>query len=440
MPIPNNIDEAIAQIQRENPRLNALVDVVTNSNRGVPLQAKRLAPVRVSPSKTERQCWTLAVKSNIAVDGLPHTAGIGAYQNRIANEDAFCVARLRAADMIIVGMANMEEAALGAVTHNPHFGKTHHPLRHGFTAGGSSGGSAAAVAAGMARAALGTDTMGSCRIPAAYCGVVGFKPSFGRISVRGVTPLSRRLDHVGVIANTVADVRVVASIISVFDAACADSRVFDAINDVGKKSTWRRLSVLDATARAALSIGVRAAYEHALATLKHVGFELTERALNLDAITAARRAGLIICEAELANSLAEVLKSGGEGVSPFLRDMIAFGAAKSAPQLAAAHARIDDAELILRTQLDGVDAIFWPTAPQTAFAFSAPVPANQADFTCLANFTGAPAISVPARVADGALPVGLQLISPVGSDDELLSLAVEIESLLSPSPFNGVSA
>ena len=160
---------------------------------------------------------------------------------------------------------------------------------------------------------------------------------------------------------------------------------------------------------------------------------MTERALNLDAITAARRAGLIICEAELANSLSEILKSGGEGVSIFLRDMIAFGAAKSAPQLAAAHARIDDAELILRAQLDRVDAIFWPTAPQTAFAFSAPVPANQADFTCLANFTGAPAISIPARVGESELPVGLQLISPPGSDENLLALAEEIESLLSAS-------
>jgi aspartyl-tRNA(Asn)/glutamyl-tRNA(Gln) amidotransferase subunit A len=431
MPIPNNIDEALANIQRENSRINALVDVISNPSTSVPLQAKML--------ETERQYWTLAVKSNIAVKGLPHTAGIGAYRNRIADEDAFCVARLRKAGMAIVGMANMEEAALGAVTDNPHFGKTHNPHRYGFTAGGSSGGSAAAVAAGMARAALGTDTMGSCRIPAAYCGVVGFKPSFGRISVQGVTPLSRRLDHVGVIANTVADVRVVTSAIAVFDAACADSYAFDAISAMRKQSTWRRLSVLNQAARGMLTDEVRSAYEHALATLKQAGFELTERALNLDAITAARRAGLIICEAELANSLADVLKSGGEGVSTFLRDMIAFGAAKSAPQLAAAHARIDDAQLILRAQLDSADAIFWPTAPQTAFEFSAVIPPNQADFTCLANFTGAPAISIPARVGENELPVGLQLISATGSDEDLLALAEEIESLLCLPKSIGVS-
>jgi aspartyl-tRNA(Asn)/glutamyl-tRNA(Gln) amidotransferase subunit A len=431
MQTPTNIDEAFANIECENPRINALLNIISNPSIGGHLEAKL--------PESARQCWTLAVKSNIAVSGLPHTAGIGAYRHRIANEDAFCVARLREAGMTIVGMANMEEAALGAVTDNPHFGKTHHPRQFGFTAGGSSGGSAAAVAAGMARAALGTDTMGSCRIPAAYCGVVGFKPSFGRISVHGVEPLSRCLDHVGVIANTVADVREVTSTIAVFDTTCADSRAFDAINAMEKKSTWRRLSVLNQAARGTLTVEVRSAYEHALAALKQAGFELTERALNLETITTARRAGLIICEAELANSLNDILKSGGEGVSIFLRDMIAFGAAKSAPQLVAAHARIDDAELILRAHLDGVDAIFWPTAPQTAFAFSTPVPANQADFTCLANFTGAPAISIPARVPEHALPVGLQLISPTGSDEDILALAEKIESLISASTLIGVS-
>jgi aspartyl-tRNA(Asn)/glutamyl-tRNA(Gln) amidotransferase subunit A len=121
----------------------------------------------------------------------------------------------------------MEEAALGAVTNNPHFGKTHNPLRHGYTAGGSSGGSAAAVAAGMVRVALGTDTMGSCRIPAAYCGVVGFKPSYGRISMSGVEPLSRRLDHVGILANTVADVRDVFAVLDCFDPDDKDARQYE---------------------------------------------------------------------------------------------------------------------------------------------------------------------------------------------------------------------
>ena len=119
--------------------------------------------------------------------------------------DAEVIRRLRAAGAVILGKLNMQEGALGAVNDNPHHGRTTNPFRDGYTPGGSSGGSGAAVAAGLCAAALGTDTGGSVRIPAAYCGVVGLKPSFGLVSTRGVVPLSLRLDHVGPLTRTVAD-------------------------------------------------------------------------------------------------------------------------------------------------------------------------------------------------------------------------------------------
>jgi Asp-tRNA(Asn)/Glu-tRNA(Gln) amidotransferase A subunit family amidase len=143
-----------------------------------------------------------------------------------------------------------------------------------------------------------------------------------------------------------------------------------------------------------------------------------------------RRAGLLICEAELANSVAPLLVKDDAGVSPFLKKMIAFGAAKSAPQLAEALAKIADAILIERELLHDADAIVWPTAPQTAFAFGETVPADQADFTCLANFTGSPAISLPVPVAADELPVGLQIIMPYGEDSALLKFASHIEAAL----------
>jgi aspartyl-tRNA(Asn)/glutamyl-tRNA(Gln) amidotransferase subunit A len=155
-------------IRSRDREINAFVEYATNTNNDGHLQAKTSARPLVD--------WAFAIKANIAVKGLAHSAGMDAYRYRIASGDAFVVECLRGAGAAIVGTVNMEEAALGAVTYNPHFGKTHNPHRHGFTPGGSSGGSAAAVAAGLVRAALGTDTMGSCRIPAAYCGVVGSNP------------------------------------------------------------------------------------------------------------------------------------------------------------------------------------------------------------------------------------------------------------------------
>jgi aspartyl-tRNA(Asn)/glutamyl-tRNA(Gln) amidotransferase subunit A len=420
----DNFDNAIAKIKRENEGINAFIDFASahyaNPSIGGHLQKKM--------AENPLQYWGLAVKSNIAVRGLPHTAGIGAYRNRIASEDAFCVARLREAGAQVIGTVNMEEAALGAVTDNPHFGKTHNPHRRGFTAGGSSGGSAVAVAAGLARFALGTDTMGSCRIPAAYCGVVGFKPSYGAISTRGVEPLSRRMDHVGLIANSVADVAAVFAIAGVYDKACADARTFVfSQNEIPARA---RFAVLDETARTYLQPQVRIAYEHALAKLQMAGHTHIERTIDQASLAAMRRAGLLICEAELANSLAPLFAKNDVGVSPFLKKMIAFGAARSAPQLAEAYAKIADAVLIERELLRDVDAILWPTAPQTAFAFGETVPADQADFTCMVNFTGSPAISLPLPVATNDLPVGLQIIMPYGEDSALLKIAAHLEIAL----------
>ncbi|MGL4542967.1 MAG: amidase family protein, partial [Polymorphobacter sp.] len=127
----------------------------------------------------------IGIKANIAVKGLPWTAGMALHRDRIAGHDARAVADLRAAGATIIGMTNMEEAALGAKTDNPWFGATQNPHRIGFTPGGSSGGSGAAVAAGLCDAALGTDTMGSIRVPAAYCGIYGFKPANAAVSQDG---------------------------------------------------------------------------------------------------------------------------------------------------------------------------------------------------------------------------------------------------------------
>ncbi len=425
----DNIEDILALIKSDNAGINAMVDFAApdtfvNSPEG--------ALFNVKMPQDPRQRWSLAVKSNIAVKGLPHTAGIGAYRQRIANEDAFCVARLRDAGMWVIGTTNMEEAALGAVTNNPHFGKTHNPHKLNATPGGSSGGSAVAVAAGLTRLALGTDTMGSCRIPAAYCGVVGFKPSYGAISTRGVEPLSRRMDHVGLLAKSVADIAHAFSIVGVFDAACADARVFTPAAISAPKS-WC-FSVLDDASRAHLQATVGSAYEAALRRIEAAGHMLIRRAVDQTQLAAMRRSGLLICEAELAISLAPMIARDDAGLSPFLKKMIGYGAGKSAVALAAAYAKIDDAVLLQREWLEGVDAILWPTAPQTAFNFTDAVPPDQADFTCLANFTGAPAITMPVRVPrDGlrsGLPVGLQLMMPYGCDDELLGIAANIESAL----------
>ncbi|MEQ8772359.1 MAG: amidase, partial [Erythrobacter sp.] len=159
---------------------------------------------------------TVGVKANIAVAGMPFHAGIGSWKDRIADDDAAVVKALRDAGAVITGILNMEEGALGAKTDNPHFGPTHNPHRHGYSPGGSSGGSGAAVAAGLCDVALGTDTMGSVRIPAAHCGVYGFKPATARVSQDGLEPADLTLDAIGPLARDIDSLERVARVISDF--------------------------------------------------------------------------------------------------------------------------------------------------------------------------------------------------------------------------------
>ena len=149
--------------------------------------------------------FRLAVKDNIDVAGLPTTAGLQAWRDRIAQRDAPVVSALKKHGAIVIGKTLMDEAAFGALGDNPWYGRVHNPARHGYTCGGSSAGSAAAVASGEADLALGTDTLGSVRIPASYCGVVGYVPSAGRIDMTGVTPLAPSFDRVGLFTRTVQE-------------------------------------------------------------------------------------------------------------------------------------------------------------------------------------------------------------------------------------------
>jgi len=163
-----------ARIAEHNPNLNTFVDMTDE------IQGDGL-------------CW--GAKSNIAVEGLPLTAGCEAYRDRLADKSAAVIERIHSSGGTVLGTVNMHEGALGATTDNEAFGRTQNPWRPGLTPGGSSGGSGAAVAAGLCDVALGTDTMGSVRIPAAYCGVQGHKPTSGLVPDDGVVPLSTTLDH-----------------------------------------------------------------------------------------------------------------------------------------------------------------------------------------------------------------------------------------------------
>jgi aspartyl-tRNA(Asn)/glutamyl-tRNA(Gln) amidotransferase subunit A len=358
--------------------------------------------------------WPILVKDNIAVDGMPWTAGLAAHAQRIAEADAPCIAALRRAGATILGKLAMHEGALGATSDTPR--ACFNPRRAGFTPGGSSGGSGAAVAAGYVRAAIGTDTMGSVRIPAAYCGVVGLKPTAGLVGRSGVTPLSMTLDTVGVVAATPREaLAALAAMVAPDEADPAwlpAPAGWDAVADFEPRLA-RALPAWSAPMEGAVADALRAAL---------AGLRPADAAMPLWRPGAARRAGLLLVEAEGAVAHAALLDDPAAASAGF-RAALAYGRDAGTARLVRALEEIARARAAAWRALAEADALVLPTAPQRAFPQGAATPADQADFTALANLAGLPAIAFPVPAPDGGLPASLQLIGPPWSEGRLVAIA-----------------
>lgn len=357
----------------------------------------------------------VGIKANIAVKGLPWTAGMSIRRDVIAERDADVVLRLREAGAAILGTHNMHEAALGSTTDNPFYGRTVNPHREGFTPGGSSGGSGAAVAVGLCDLALGTDTLGSVRIPAAYCGVYGLKPTSGAVPQGGLVALDERLDVIGPLARDLDLLEAAWRVIAdepghsvQFRRALTLADLAGVVVDPWLRDAWRR--ALDAVGLARASIDLPATLDR----------------IRLSAFAGIGRA--------IAGALGPDIPS--VGLSKELRVVIdaALGMPFDGDLLARTKAALTDA---LGT--DGV--LILPTAPQVAFAHTRRPPASQPLFTGLANVAGLPALACPAGRDPHGLPLSVQLIGPPGSEPGLIDLARRIEPALggfvSPPAFQG---
>jgi len=366
-------------LEGANRRLNAIVS---------------WAP-RVAASIGPLAGMAVAVKANIDVAGLPTTAGLAHRRSMVADADAPLVARLRAAGAVVLGHANMDEAALGAVTDNPFWGRSENPRRHGRTAGGSSGGSAAAVAGGLARLGLGTDTLGSVRIPASYTGIYGLKPGLAALSMAGVVPLVARLDVPGLLASSLEDL----------------AAGWAALHPDQQAMPVRRIACLAEVMSAPMAPAVRAALEAVMLAARALGVVVKVQPFCGLSLSRARMGGF-----------REALRAaqdhfGTQCVSPRLARW--FEKARHAPQEPDAMARASDA---IMQALATADVLLLPTTPQTAFAHAEAHP-DQADFCAPASLAGVPSLSFPAGVDLDGMPVGMQLVGPQGSETTLMALA-----------------
>ena len=367
----------------------------------------------------------IALKDNIDTNGIRTTRGSCLFDNHEPHGDAAIVSRLRDAGAVLLGKTAMHEFAYGMNGINPHFGATQNPWRPDHDAGGSSGGSAAPVAAGLAVAAIGTDTGGSVRQPAHCCGVVGFKPTYGEIDTDGVFPLVQSMDHVGVITKSVADARILYQALRQSDQ--------NAAQDPKPRPTPYIRDLLVGVIRPGFFEGHRVAItvvDRALGRIKASGASLVELGFGkFDAALQATRTTF----AEANDVLWKLYSDNPERVgADVARKLEAAEGVTPEAYEEAQRFRVgfrDDVEQLF----DKCDLIALPTSTIAAAA----IEAHPDDHAHLAwrncghfNFTGHPAISLPAgRTVDG-LPVGLMLVGSLHCDDRFLNHAELIETAL----------
>ncbi len=363
-----------------------------------------------------------AAKANIAIAGLPWHAGVSALAGRRARADAEAVARLRKAGMIPLGIVNMHEAALGVTSNNPAFGRTLNPHNPAHIAGGSSGGSAAAVAAGMVPIALGTDDLGSVRLPSALCGIIGYKPAHGVIPTGGLIPLSAQLDHIGVHARSLADVRLVMHVFGESHGDLEPDR-----GQAGERSP--SLASLRLAADFRIDAVIEAACTH---QLERLGCEQTIDWRDID-LSAWRRAGLLVCVRDAERTFAELLDSCPQGFGQEFRALVDWARSKEASRFERAEDLIRCAGERVRRDLQG-RVLLCPTTPVAAPGIHEQAPHELPNLTLPANFAGVPSISVPMPDARSSLPVGM-LITGLEASHVLAVAEASSPDALAPATF-----
>jgi aspartyl-tRNA(Asn)/glutamyl-tRNA(Gln) amidotransferase subunit A len=371
----------------------------------------------------------VALKANMAVRHWPHTAGLRFRRDDLARDDAFIVRRLRAAGAVPIGLTAMDEGALGAEGTNPWYGTTHNPRRHGYSAGGSSSGAGAAVAAGLCAFALGTDTIGSVRIPASFCACVGLKPSYGLLSVGDVVPVHLRFDHVGPLTRSLRDLRWLLPALAGYDPGCPVS-VPLTLDRSSPPLRGARIGYLTGLEALRLEPAVAAAYGSAVDAARRRGADL----IALDAtrwdLPRLRRAVLALCEVQMWREYGARATARPEDFSDGLRAFIRYGGKLEREEIDQAETRIAAFYREWQTATAQLAACLTPTTACRAFAHGERRPQNTADLTAIASATGQPALSMPLALPGEVLPAGLQWIGQSGRDLALVSLAQELEAEL----------
>jgi aspartyl-tRNA(Asn)/glutamyl-tRNA(Gln) amidotransferase subunit A len=431
-------------------RLNAFLSVFPDRA----IEHARRVDARIAEGRGGRLAgMVVAVKDVICMKGERVTCGSRILENYVSPYDATVIGRLLAEDAILIGKTNMDEFAMGSSTENSAFGPVRNPVDETRVPGGSSGGSCVAVAAGMAHTALGTDTGGSIRQPAAFCGIVGLKPTYGRVSRYGLVALSSSFDQIGPFAQNVADAARVLEVIAghdLNDSTSAQLPVPPYLGALDRKVAGLKVGVPFDVIQEGVQPEVRQAVEHVLDHLRSGGAVIEE--ITMPHFRYTISAYYILMTAEASSNLARYdgarygyrspgskdlietyVRSRSEGFGEETKRRIMLGTyVLSAGYYDAYYRKAQKVRRLIQEDFfnafRAVDCIVMPTSPTTAFRIGEkvddPLQMYLSDvYTVSANLAGVPAISVPAGRDNAGLPIGVQFIGRQFDEQTILKVA-----------------
>ena len=414
------------RIEQLNPTINAFITVMHDS---------ALAQARAAETEIRAGNWRgplhgipIGLKDLIDTAGVKTTCASALFADRIPTKDAEIVRRLKRAGAVLIGKQNLQEFAWGGTSASSYFGPVHNPFDVDRIAGGSSGGSAAAVATGMCFGAIGTDTGGSVREPAAFCGIVGLKPTYGRVSTRGVFPLSPSLDHVGPLCRNVIDTALLLQVIAghdKLDTTSADAPIDSYANALQVK-TKPRIGIVRAPFFEDLDTEIEHAMDEALKQLGQLSSDVLE--IDLPSTPGAVQAP------EVYAVHSKYFSTSPELYGPWMRERLKQATAIDRVAYIEARQELDRVRRSVGDVFSPVDLLVTPTTPVPPITIReamdmSPSPAGELWLrnTRPFNAYGLPTISIPCGFTRAGLPIGLQISGPNFSEANLLSFAYAFE-------------